>query len=748
MKFTRYALVLASCFSVAAEWLNEAEVLRQQQFVEAFHALNVDDVKEDLKLLFKTSQPWWPADYGHYGPFFIRLAWHCSGSYRVSDGRGGCSGGRQRFDPERSWDDNTNLDKARKLLVPIKEKYGLGLSWGDLFILAGTTAIEDMGGPVLGFCGGRVDDPDGSQSLELGPTEEQEQLAPCKTNGECKMPLGSTTVGLIYLNPEGPMGSPEPDKSCVEIKDTFGRMAMNDTETVALIGGGHSFGKTHGACPTGPGPRPSADPENPWPGTCTTNMENLPDGKGIGANSFTSGFEGPWTMTPTSWDNSYFTELLNNNWTKAKGPGGHWQWGTTGRVAPDVHNNKTQPIMMLTTDVSLINEACNYKKIVEDFAKNPADFNNSFAHAWYKLTTRDVGPISRCLGKDIPPVQAFQYPLPAPPPESDQPDWDDVKKSIKTAMTTKSKILDPDTPATDPYYGAMFTQLAWQCSNTWRVTDYQGGCNGARIRLAPQKDWPVNKNLDKVFQVLESVKTQYATLSYSDLIVLAGQVALEDAGATGLTFCPGRTDAVEGDLGSQYLEPRSFDFTDQVNATKESQKLLDLTDREMVALHGRLRSNALLQDQGFHSNFTANVLSTEYFQTLTENQWEEFGEVPHKQYKAVGKDIFILKEDYALTLDSVYNTIALEFASSDGKPAFLNAFSSAWTKVTTADRYDGPVGNLCHSTPSPDSSTSEWQVVLISIAGTVLAGTLLVGGCMYWKKSNGYSVLSQNGEGV
>merc|ERR1719498_1215472 len=350
------------------------------------------------------SKQCWPADYGNYGPFFVRLAWHCSGSYRTSDGRGGCDGGRQRFEPERSWPDNTNLDKARKLLQPIKLKYP-SISWGDLFILAGTTAVQDMGGPILGFCGGRQDDDDGFWSQELGPTPEQEEYAPCPVNGKCKSPLGSTTVGLIYLNPEGPMAQPIPNASALEVRDTFGRMAMNDSETVALIGGGHAFGKTHGACPLGPGLPPKDDPLNPWPGKC---------GDGKLTNAYTSGIEGPWTENPTEWDNSYFTNLLDYDWSVGKGPGGKYQWhvskGKSPR-APRADGNGYQNIQMMTSDISLISDPI-YLNIVKKYANDSKAFDNAFAHAWYKLTTRDMGPRTRCLGKNVPPAQEFQYPLP------------------------------------------------------------------------------------------------------------------------------------------------------------------------------------------------------------------------------------------------------------------------------------------------------------------------------------------------
>jgi len=401
-------------------------------YAEAVSRLDLDAVKADIKELLTSSQEFWPADYGHYGPFFVRLAWHCAGSYRTSDGRGGCEGGHQRFEPERSWADNTNLDKARALLVPIKVKHGLGLSWGDLIILAGTTAIEAMGGPVLGFCAGRVDSVDGAESQELGPSPVQEQLYPCTVNGNCTKPLGSTTVGLIYLNPEGPMGQPIPEGSARNIRDAFGRMAMNDSETVSLIGGGHAFGKTHGACPAGAGPSPKEDPSNPWPGKC---------GTGRGKDAFTSGFEFKWTPEPTKWDNVYFKQLLNNQWEKYIGPGGHWQWRVKNA------SGVLKEVGMLTSDVSLMHDPeGEYQKLVELFANDQAAFENAFAHSWYKLVTRDMGPVTRCVGKDVPPPQPFQYPLP-PPPEK-LADFGAVKTEIKKVVGSPGQ----------PSYGGLFVR--------------------------------------------------------------------------------------------------------------------------------------------------------------------------------------------------------------------------------------------------------------------------------------------------
>jgi len=346
----------------------------------ALNALNVEAVMEDLEVLMKDSQECWPADFGNYGPLFVRLAWHCSGSYRNTDGKGACGGGRQRFEPERSWDDNTNLDKARGLLWPLKEKYGDALSWGDLFILAGTTAIKSMGGPILSPCVGRRDSPDGTESFDLGPTPEQEKNYPCKITGKCKKPLGSTTIGLIYLNPEGPVvegpdgkwaPNPDPAASALDIRDAFKRMGMNDTETVALIGGGHAFGKTHGACTAGPGDPPAKNITNPWMGMC---------GSGKGNDTFTAGFEGPWTTTPTAWSNEFFKVLQESTWEKHMGPGGHWQWRIQDANGP------LAGVMRLTSDVALLHDP-SYRKIVAEFAENIDSLDMAFASAWFKLTT-------------------------------------------------------------------------------------------------------------------------------------------------------------------------------------------------------------------------------------------------------------------------------------------------------------------------------------------------------------------------
>ncbi|KAJ1563130.1 hypothetical protein HK405_014450 [Cladochytrium tenue] len=384
-------------------------------------------VKEGIKTAITDSKDFWPVDFGNYAPFMIRLAWHYSGSYRISDGRGGCDGARIRFDPELSWADNTDLDKARHVLEPIKIKYGDTLSWGDLIVLTGTTAIESMGGPVLGFCGGRVDDCDGGASIKLGPSTEQEAIAPCPVNGNCSYPLGQEQIGLIYVNPKGHMASGDPLSSVPDIRSSFGRMGMTDRQTVALIGGGHSVGKTHGAYPTGTGPNPDEDPANPWPGTCGSGVL-----MGKGNNTFTSGFEGPWTIQPTVYH--YFINLLSYNWTSFKGPGGHTQFRPS---AFQVGLEPPAGIRMLVADVALLNDP-SYLSLVKKYAANATSLEKDFAHAWYQLTPRDIGPAYRCKGNN-------------------------------------------------EFNGAVFVTLAWQCMSTYRETDYFGARQADRGAPEPSQ---------------------------------------------------------------------------------------------------------------------------------------------------------------------------------------------------------------------------------------------------------------------
>lgn len=679
---------------------------------KAVTAVNWKAVKNDLRDLILSTDPVWPSDFnGNYGGLFIRQAWHCAGSYRTWDGRGGCEGGRQRFDPERSWPDNTNLDKSKVLLAPIKQKYGKGLSWGDLIILAGDVSIEVMGGPqALGFCAGRIDDPDGTASLELGPTKEQEEVAPCTAgDGMCEQPLGQTTMGLIYVNPEGVMGVPDPPKSVPHIRGTFGRMNMNDSETVALIGGGHAIGKTHGACPTGAGPGPDKQPDDPWPGTCGHGRE-----KGKGKNTFTSGFEGSWVTQPTRWTNQFFRNLLKYDWEVHEGPGGHQQWRPKHKpTAPAAVKAEPLPkIMMLTTDVALLHDPA-YLQWVKVYAENEEALRHAFKHAWYKLVTRDMGPASRCLGNLVPPPQPFQHPL--PPPAAKQPNFRKVVADIKALLHSKSPAAESDTtPEGQPTWVALFATLAWQCASTFRQTDYAGGCNGAYIRLEPQKGWPTNKGLDQVLSVLEPIKDKYPTLSYADLIVLAGTVSVAHTARQGpqavgaaawdglgrrdlFSFCPKRSDAaVVGPEPLDYLAPRSYKSAHI--AFRDNAKVAGLTPHEAVVLSARPRSPSQQRRLGFSGSWDPqpSQLSNKYFKLLLEQDWKESkapsGEV---EYSATvdGQEVYMTPADLAIKQHGPWKAIAEGYAADDA--LFVRAFAAAWTKVMNADRFKGPAGSLC-----------------------------------------------------
>lgn len=541
-----------------------------------------------------------------------------------------------RFDPERSWDDNTNLDKARRLLEPIKLKHGLGLSYGDLFVLAGTMSIQDMGGPYLGFCGGRIDHVDNSQTRPLGPTPEQEKFAECEVDGDCQAPLGQNTLGLIYVNPEGPMGVPDPQGAADTIRDVFGRMDMDDRENVALIGGGHTFGKAHGASTNSPGEKPSGCPMNPWAGA-------------TGADAVTSGFEGPWTAQPTSWDNAYFKNLIDYEWESWMGPGGHYQWrvkggkGPKAPVAYPADSNEKQDIMMLTTDVALITDP-EYRKYVDEFAKDEKAFADAFAAVWYKLVNRDMGPVTRCVGPDVAPAQDFQFPLPDPP--ATLADFGAVSKKL-TALMDKKKDGE-------------FVRLALQSANTYRCTDYLGGNNGARIRFSPGKDWSSNAGLDKTLAILEPLKKEFGEgLSWADLIVLAGNVAMERLGAPALPFCAGRTDAPDG-KGWKPLEYGNADLPTSVDQMTDLYLRRGLTAKEFVAL-------------SFASYPSSDSLS-----------------------KTLSTDGDLLAQ--ALRYDPDLR-IFTDYYVAAGDEKFGSDFASAWTKLMNSDRFAGPLGNLCMLSP-------------------------------------------------
>ena len=660
-------------------------------------SLDFNEVRADLMALFTASTEAWPADYGTYAPFFVRMTWHCTGSYRTSDGRGGCDGGRQRFMPEQSWQDNTNLDKARGLLLPIKEKYGVGLSWGDLFVLAGNTAIESLGGPVLGFCAGRVDDQDGSASAVLGPTPEQAALYPCIVDGDCKAPLGDTTLGLIYVNPEGPMGVADPAGSAPQIRDTFARMGMNDSETVALIGGGHSIGKAHGACPLGPGPSPAEDPSNPWPGAC---------GTGKGVDTFTSGFEGPWTTFPTEWGNSYFHMLLNHEYEAKVGPGGHTQWAIVGAdpQAPAADGNGTQSVMMLTSDIALLADE-SYRSLVELYANDSGALADAFSHAWYKLTTRDMGPVTRCFGVDTPPVQPFQYPLPSPATSlSELANFTDVAAMLVPVLTTPQDSLDPDTYASGPSYGALFVRLAFACASTFRGTDYLGGCNGARIRFPPQSEWPANVALDQALSLLQPVKDAFGDkLSWADLIALAGSTALAAKGAA-VDFCGGRTDALAPDAASDYLTPvLDGSASDTADVVKEYVSNMGLSLQEFVALMGGHTLGQMHQGRsGYTGAWTASpdVLDNTYYRSILDLTWSQYvvDGSGKTQYRAAAPDapdgfVYALETDLQLRWDPELRAAATDYASDNA--LWLSNFAKAWSRLLSLDTFVPPLDGAC-----------------------------------------------------
>lgn len=657
-------------------------------YVEALKKIDWDEVKEDIKKVMKDSQDYWPADYGHYGPLFVRLGWHCAGSYRNSDGRGGCDGGRMNFDPERSWDDNTNLDKARRILWPVKEKHGLGLSYGDLYILAANVAIEDMGGPVLGFCAGRVDDTSGKQSIVLGPSPEQEEGFPCAVQGQCKAPLGSVQVGLIYVNPEGPGGNPDPALSAESVREVFSRMSMNDRETVALVGGGHAFGKTHGACPNGPGPRPSEDQVNPWPGMC---------GDGKGDNQFTSGFEGPWSHTPIEWSNNYFKYLHKNTFEKEFRDGLPVQWkikkGVKGEPvippAPGAHGG-TQDIRMLTADVCFQADPKGiYQQLVKEYAEDIEVLNKDFSEAWYKLTTRDMGPVTRCMGPDVPAARPFQAPLPATPLELPY-SMPDVESALMT-MLERNKKMAP-----------LMVRTAFSCAMTFRQTDYSGGCNGARLRLSPEKDFELNAGLGAALSQLETFQKKYSGISMADLIVLAGNTAIKMLGGPELVFCGGRTDAAMDEVLTEreFLEPRiTGKVTDTVFDTKYQGMLWGLTNEELVALIGGGGSVDMLHSKMFNLAGGRSEFGNGFFKELFKYNWlqktvQGLPTVYINECALKGcPKRFILETHYMLRYDHEFFPHALNFAGDEDY--FMKVFAQAWTKLMNADRFDGPNGNVC-----------------------------------------------------
>lgn len=682
-------------------------------YAEAFNQLDLEAVKKDIITVMTTSQDWWPADYGHYGPLFIRMAWHSAGTYRTQDGRGGGNTGNQRFAPLNSWPDNVNLDKARRLLWPIKKKYGRNLSWADLMILAGNCALEDMGLKTVGFAGGRVDIWEPEEDIYWG--SEGEWLAEQRYSGkeqgqrELENPLAAVQMGLIYVNPEGPDGVPNVEASAIDVRETFARMAMGNEETVALIAGGHTFGKCHGA----------ADPSHVGPETEGADIQeqglgwasNYRSGKGV--DTISSGIEGAWTPTPTTWDNRFFEVLFKYEWTLVKSPAGAWQWHAVGLEdddhAPRVDDpNKKVKIMMTTADLTLRTDPI-YRKISQKFLNDPQAFAEAFARAWFKLTHRDMGPCSRYLGQDIPKENYL---------------WQDLIPVADYAPIDEQDIiqLKEDIAATDLSVSELVS-TAWASAATYRHSDMRGGANGARLRLAPQKDWPVNRpeQLQRVLGKLTEIQTafnqanQVKQVSLADLIVLAGNVGVEKAAqAAGkivtVPFTAGRTDASQEQTNAPAfaaLEPLADGFRNYMKKdyqTKAEDFLLDraqlmtLTAPEMTVLLGGLRLLDINADGSRHGVFTQQpgVLSNDFFVNLLDMStvWQPVDE-KNTVFEGRDRQTGTLKwtatrVDLVFGSNSQLRALAEVYASDDGKEKFLTDFVKAWTKVMNLDRFDVP----------------------------------------------------------
>ena len=675
-------------------------------YAEEFKKLDLKAVKKDIFELMTKSQPWWPADYGHYGPFFIRMAWHSAGTYRISDGRGGAGSGNQRFAPLNSWPDNASLDKARLLIWPIKKKYGNKLSWADLMILTGNCALESMGFKTFGFAGGREDVWEPQEDVYWGA--ETTWLGDKRYTGdrELENPLGAVQMGLIYVNPQGPNGNPDPLAAVRDIRETFGRMAMNDEETVALIAGGHTFGKTHGA----------ADADKyvgREPAAASIEMQSLgwknSFGSGSGADTITSGLEGAWTTTPTKWSNNFFENLFGFEWELTKSPAGAHQWkpkaGAGAGSVPDAHDkSKRHAPTMLTTDLSLRVDPI-YEKISRRFLDNPDQFADAFARAWYKLTHRDMGPITRYLGPEVPKeVLIWQDPLPSV-----------THKLIddKDIAVLKSKILAS---------GLTVSQLvstAWASASTFRGSDKRGGANGARIRLAPQKDWKVNipAQLATVLKTLEAIQKEFNSgskmVSLADLIVLAGCASVEKAAKNAghdvkVPFTPGRVDAKQEqtDVDSfNVLEPAADGFRNYfkpkhaVTAEEllvDKAQLLNLTSPEMTALVGGMRVLNTNFDQSKHGVFTkkSEALTNDFFTNLLDfgTTWKA---VDDSQNVFEGRDRATgvvkwtgTRVDLIFGSNSELRAIAEVYGSEDSEAKFVKDFVAAWNKVMNLDRFD------------------------------------------------------------
>jgi len=677
-------------------------------YAEEFKTLDLHALKQDLYALMTDSQEWWPADYGHYGPLFIRMAWHSAGTYRVGDGRGGGASGTQRFAPLNSWPDNANLDKARRLLWPIKQKYGRKISWADLMILAGNCALESMGFKTFGFAGGREDVWAPEEDIYWGT--EGEWLGDKRYSGDRQLenPLAAVQMGLIYVNPEGPNGQPRVLGSAKDVRDTFARMAMNDEETVALIAGGHTFGKCHGASKAthvGPEPEGATIQEQGLGWTSTY-------GTGKGADTITSGIEGAWTPTPVKWDHSYLDVLFKYDWDLVKSPAGAWQWVPTdpaaAKTVPDAHDPaKRHAPIMTTADLALRMDPI-YAPIARRFRDNPAEFEDAFARAWFKLTHRDMGPVSRYLGPEVP-----QEPLiwqdPVPRRDYELPSAGDIAH-------LKDHILETGLS------NAQLVKAAWASASTFRTSDKRGGANGARIRLAPQKNWEVNEpeQLHKVLHELEHIQEHFNSakkgtkrISLADLIVLAGNVGIERAAKEAgldlvVPFTPGRTDAVHEQTDTASfapLEPKADGFRNYVKTkyavTPEEMlidraQLLGLTAPELTVLVGGLRVLGANYGHSSHGAFTQHLgsLSNDFFVNLLDMStvWKsltaECDEFEGRDRKTNALKWTATRVDLIFGSNSELRAIAEVYACQDSEEKFAQDFVAAWTKVMNADRFD------------------------------------------------------------
>ncbi|MCG9752564.1 catalase/peroxidase HPI [Vibrio brasiliensis] len=674
-------------------------------YAQAFKALNLKAVKADLEALMTDSQDWWPADYGHYGPFMIRMAWHAAGTYRTSDGRGGANTGNQRFAPLNSWPDNGNLDKARRLLWPVKQKYGSSLSWADLFILAGNVAIESMGLQTFGFSGGREDIWGPEEDIYWGA--ESEWLGDERYSGErdLEKPLAAAQMGLIYVNPEGPNGDPSILASGRDIRDTFARMGMNDEETVALVAGGHTFGKTHGAgSESHMGPEPEAAPLEEMGFGWKNSF-----GTGKGDDTTTSGIEGAWTPNPIAWDNGYFDMLFGYDWDLVKSPAGAWQWEPIGvteeHMAPKAHDAATKVTTIMTTADMAMRMDPIYGPISKRFHENPHQFADAFARAWFKLTHRDMGPKSRYIGEEAPSEDLiWQDPLP-------QANFAPLSGAETAEL--KQAILDSQLSVSELVY------TAWSSASTFRGSDYRGGANGARIRLSPQSQWQANQpeQLTKVLTTLEAIQTRFNTaqrgVSIADLIVLGGNAAIEKAAKDGgfdleVPFAPGRVDASEEQTDQEsfaLLEPEADGFRNfakklfSVPAEEmllDKAQLLGLTAPEMTVLIGGLRVLGANHNNTPHGVFTdkVGVLSNDFFVNLVDMATEWKPVCPNNS-AYLGTDRITGEKKWTATrVDLVFGSnsqlraLAEVYASDDAKEKFVKDFIAAWTKVMNADRFD------------------------------------------------------------